>query len=220
MSSRKCVGSAFELRHCFVIGHWCIRHLNHVYTALRQTQQTAPAPCREISALQARSAQHRRARGINAGDRAIARGAEDNAITKGSKPRPKRSTPGCTKLTPVTWESHWRENVEVDLCRDRRGGRNSFLFFAAVQDPDRLDAADAERNHWSSDAPSLRRIFCNRSASSSCSDAITLTSFRAEDDQVLQIDHRKSFSFSSPFHGSICAASELSGLCAAGHASA
>ena len=55
-----------------------------------------------------------------------------------------------TEHTPPPKDAVWREKRRGDSGRDRGGDRHPFLFHPALQNPDRLHAADLERNHRSS----------------------------------------------------------------------
>ena len=68
---------------------------------------------------------------------------------------------------------------------------HSLLFFAAVQDSDRLDAADVERDHRLSQRENLRRIFCNRSVDFVVLGRNYIDVVSQEDDQVLQVEPKK-----------------------------
>ena len=119
------------------------------------------------------------------------------------------------KLTPVTWEAHWRENCEVILVAIIVAIGIRSYFLQPFKIPDRFDAADLERDHRPSEcragAERLRRALEFVILGRNYIDVVS-----QEDDRVLQIVPKK-FGFFFTFSRIICTRAEFPRLCAAGH---
>ena len=148
---------------------------------------------------------------IAAGMQALRDGAASEETASEFKAQPMRWMKTLHKLTPVTWESHWRENCEVILVAIvvAVGIRSYFLQPFKIPTGSMQPTLNGIIGHPSTEpAPNILRQI----GSSLFSAAITSTSSRAKMIRFLKSTPKKVLFFFT-FSRLICQRSKLSGLC-------